>query len=65
MVNEWVYYAGMLGNGPKNLAVACSEYDDDEVTDFIWKLNQNGYPTMFDVKDDDHPGSSTIKFTWD
>ena len=62
---EWVYYAGMLGKGPKNLAVARSEYDDDEVTDFIWKLNQNGYPTMFDVKDDDHPGSSTVKFTWD
>lgn len=62
---EWVYYAGMLGKGPKNLAVACYEYDDkDELCEFIWTLNPNGYPTMFDVKDDDHPGESTVKFTW-
>lgn len=62
---EWVYYAGMLGKGPKNLAVAHYEVDDDvNVIDFIWTLNKNGYPIMFDVKDDDHPGESTVKFTW-
>lgn len=63
---EWVYYAGMLGKEPKNLAVACYEYDeDDDVIDFIWTLNQNGYPIIFDVKDDDLPGTSRVKFTWD
>lgn len=62
---EWVYYAGMLGKGPKNLAVACYEYDEvDDIIDFIWTLNPNGYPIIFDVKDDDHPGTSTVKFTW-
>lgn len=63
---EWVYYAGMLGKGPKSLAVSKYENDDDEiyVTEYIWKLDQNGYPTSFDVKDDDHPGTSTVKFNW-
>lgn len=64
---EWVYYAGMLGKGPKNLAVAHCENDEDGdvyVTDFIWTLDQNGYPTVFDVKDDDHPGTSTVRFAW-
>ncbi len=55
----------MLGKGPKNLAVASYEDDEkDELCEFIWTLNQNGYPIMFDVKDDDHPGESTVKFTW-
>lgn len=68
---EWVYYAGMLGKGPKNLAVACyeNEEDDDEeyeqyIEYFIWTLNQNGYPILFDVKDDDHTGRSTVRFVW-
>lgn len=64
---EWLYYAGMLGKGPKNLAVAHYENGDEEdvyVTDYVWTLDNNGYPTMFDVKDDDHPGSSTVRFTW-
>lgn len=69
---EWVYYAGMLGKAPKNLAVAHYENEDadDEyeyeqsIQYFIWTLDQNGYPTLFDVKDDDHPGESTVRFTW-
>lgn len=63
---EWVYYAGMLGKGPKNLAVSHSEKDEDEAytTEFVWTLDRNGYPTVFDIKDDDHPGESTVKFTW-
>lgn len=69
---EWVYYAGMLGKGPRHLAVACyenEEYDDEEYEQYIeyftWTLDPDGYPTVFDVKDDDHPGSSTVRFTWD
>lgn len=63
---EWVYYAGMLGKGPQNLAVSHTEQDEDEtyVTNFIWTFDSNGYPTVFDVEDDDHPGDSTIKFNW-
>ncbi len=63
---EWVYYAGMLGKGPKDLAVSSSELDDGETytTNYIWTLDQNGYPTVFDVEDDDHPGSSTLRFRW-
>lgn len=64
---EWIYYAGMLGKGPKNLAVSAMEIDDEgdsETTEFVWTLNSSGYPTMFDVKDDDHPGLSTITFSW-
>lgn len=64
---EWVYYAGMLGKGPKNLAVSSENLEEDsdgETTEYIWTLDANGYPTMFDVKDDDHPGTSTVKFIW-
>lgn len=63
---EWVYYAGMLGKGPKNLAVSDSEIDEGDTytTNYIWTFDSNGYPTVFDVEDDDHPGSSTVKFTW-
>lgn len=63
---EWVYYAGMLGKGPKNLAVSDSGTDEDDTytTNYIWTLDSNGYPTVFDVEDDDHPGSSTVRFTW-
>lgn len=63
---EWVYYAGMLGKGPQNLAVSHTEIDEDETytTNYVWTLDGNGYPTMFDVENDDHPGSSTVKFNW-
>lgn len=63
---EWVYYAGMLGKGPKDLAVSATEKDEDEsyTVNFIWTLDDNGYPTVFDVEDDDHPGSSTVIFKW-
>lgn len=63
---EWLYYAGMLGKGPRNLAVSRTEVDEDgSYTEyFTWTLDENGYPTMFDVKDDDHPGESTVRFTW-
>lgn len=63
---EWVYYAGMLGKGPKDLAVSCSEIEEDHVhtTNFIWTLDSKGYPTVFDVEDDDHPGTGTVKFNW-
>lgn len=63
---EWVYYAGMLGKGPKNLAVSTTEIDDDEsyTTNFLWTLDANGYPTVFDVEDDDHPGESVVTFKW-
>lgn len=66
---EWVYYAGMLGKGPRNLAVASYGNDDEDsseryVDEYVWTLDANGYPTLFDVKDDDHPGYSTVKFTW-
>ncbi|MDE7180861.1 MAG: DUF4595 domain-containing protein [Muribaculaceae bacterium] len=64
---EWVYYAGLLGKGPKNLAISATEIYDDEsyTTNFVWTLDANGYPTVFDVEDDDHPGISTVKFTWE
>lgn len=66
---EWFYYAGMLGKGPKNLAVSATEVDEDEDGDtipvhFVWTMNEEGYPTLFDIRDDDHPGESIIKFTW-
>lgn len=40
---EWVYYAGMLGKGPKNLAVSAIEADDDEsdTINFIWYNRKN------------------------
>ena len=61
---EWVYYAGMLGKGPKNLAV--SAVDDERYTEnYVWTLDAKGYPTVFDVEDDDHPGMSTVRFTWE
>lgn len=64
---EWVYYAGMLGKGPKNLAVSsCEDYDNKEeeyVEFFIWTLNQDGYPIKFDNKNE--PDSwSLVKFAW-
>lgn len=65
---EWVYYAGMLGKGPKNLAVSSKGSDEDsdnETTEFVWTLNANGYPTLFDIKDDDQPGLATVRFTWE
>lgn len=66
---EWVYYAGMLGKGPKNLAVADYEDDDDEeLMEYIWTLDDNGYPVKFKEKDDDmdedEPNSSVINFSW-
>ena len=61
---EWAYYAGMLGKGPKNLAV--SAVDDESYTEnYVWTLDANGYPTVFDIEDDDHPGMSTVRFTWE
>lgn len=59
---EWVYYAGMLGKGPKDLAVSATQDSYTEI--YIWTLDANGYPTIFDVEDDDHPGSSTVRFKW-
>lgn len=66
---EWVYYAGMLGKGPKSLAVAAYEDDDDEeLMEYIWTLDDNGYPIKFKEKDDDmdedEPNSSVINFSW-
>ena len=64
---EWIYYAGMLGQGPKNLAVSSKEIDDEDdswTEEYVWTLNSNGYPMMFDVKNDDHPGMSTVAFSW-
>lgn len=66
---EWVYYAGMLGRGPKNLAVASYEdSDSDELSEYEWTLDANGYPVKFKEKDDDldenDPNSSVLKFSW-
>ena len=66
---ECAYYAGMLGKGPKNLAVASYEYDEkDELSEYIWTLDKNGYPIKFKEKDDPVPeddiNTSVIKFTW-
>lgn len=65
---EWVYYAGMLGKGPKNLAVSCYENEDEDdevyITNFIWALDQNGYPTEFDIDDDEYNPDMPLKFTW-
>lgn len=57
---EPAYYAGLLGRATKHLPVS---YKDDEGTwNFVWKFDDNGYPTYF--QDGDSYSWEATYFSW-
>lgn len=56
-----IYYAGLLGKATKNLPVKSTD-EENYTSEFIWTLNNNGYPTQVVIKENGY--EDKITFEW-
>ncbi|SHG79503.1 protein of unknown function [Bacteroides clarus YIT 12056] len=62
----FAYYAGLLGKATKHLPLKLTYESDsyEDITNFAWTLNANGFPTLLSIQSEHSSTNNNISIIW-